>query len=115
MNKELAKVLTTAIVQFIDRERSKETMCCSNMECIALEAALVDNDFKSVEDFIQYKLSGLTEFEEGLIEFYNERNCIPCDKDGVYNKHELDNFLHTWSSKLLAIAKKELLKNGELD
>lgn len=111
MTTELAKILTTALVQFIDRERPEGTMCCSNTDCANLENAFNGENFNYIETYIKWKLSRLTEFEEGLVEFYNGRNSIPCDKDGVYNKHDLDDFLHTWSSKLLAIAKKELLKS----
>ena len=39
MNHELAKTLTTALVQFIDRERPEGTMDCSSAECEKIEKA----------------------------------------------------------------------------
>ena len=63
MNHELAKTLTTALVQFIDRESPEGTMCCSNIECGALEEAFKSDNLDDVEAFIQKKLSkrkGLT-------------------------------------------------------
>ena len=114
MNKELAKTLTTALVQFIDRERSEGTMCCSNGECESLEYHIRNNHFDDVEAFIQKKLTELTEFEKGLVTFYNKRNEIPSDKDGVYNKHELEEFLHESAKTLLALAKKELARQDEV-
>ncbi len=114
MNKEFAKTLTTALVQFIDRERPEGTMDCSSAECERIESSFKLGDFPSIEQFVKKKLSRLTEVEKCLVEFYNERTCLTCDKDGIYNRHEFEDLLHTWSSKLLALAKKELLKDDEL-
>ena len=113
MNHELAKTLTTALVQFIDRERPEGTMCCSNGECESLEYHIRNNHIDDVEAFIQKKLTALTEFEKGLVTFYNKRNEISSDKDGVYNKHELEEFLHESVKTLLALAKKELLSYAD--
>ena len=110
MNQELAKTLTTALVQFIDRERPEGTMCCSNTECIALEQSFKLDNFDNIEAFIQKKLSRLTEFEEELVNFYNKRSILPSDKDGVYNRHDCEELLHESAKALLAIAKKELCK-----
>lgn len=49
-----------------------------------------------------------TEFEQELVNFFNERNTILPDKDGVYNKRDCEEFLHKSASKLLALAEKEL-------
>jgi len=49
-----------------------------------------------------------TEFEQELVNFFNEGNAILPDKDGVYNKRDCDEFLHKSANKLLAIAEKEL-------
>lgn len=113
MNHELAKTLTTALVQFIDRERPEGTMCCSNTDCANLENAFNSENFTYVEAYMKMKLSRLTEFEEGLVTFYNKRNEIPSDKDGVYNKHDLEEFLHESAKTLLALAKKELLSYAD--
>lgn len=114
MNHELAKTLTTALVQFIDRERPEGSMCCSNSECANLENAFNAENFIYVESFVKRRLPMLTEFEEGLVTFYNKRNEIPSDKDGVYNKHELEEFLHESAKTLLALAKKELARRDKV-
>ena len=72
MNKELAKTLTTALVQFIDRERPRGTMCCSNLDCVNLESAFLTENFIYIEAFIQKKLLRLTEFEQALAELVND-------------------------------------------
>lgn len=114
MNKELAKTLTTALVQFIDREVPEGTMCCSSAECESIEQMLEGEHFDIVEAFIQKKLSRLTEFEEELVNFYNKRSMLPQDKDGVYNRHDCEKLLHEFAKKLLAIAKKELERRNEV-
>ena len=68
MNKELAKTLTTALVQFIDKERPEGTMCCSNAECESIEKMFEGECFDIIETFIQKKLSRLTEFERAFLE-----------------------------------------------
>lgn len=106
MNQELAKTLTTVLVQFIDRERPEGTMCCSNTECDALERAFIADNFIFVESFIQKKLSRLTEFEEevsDIVEYCKE-----------HGKNVAFDYAQRHAKTLLAIAKKELLKDNEL-
>ena len=55
----------------------------------------------------------LTEFEEGLVDFFNKRNMILPDKDGVYNKHDCEELLHESSKELLDLAKAELLSRHD--
>ena len=112
MDKELAKVFTTAIVKYIDSERPNDTMCCSNVECERLEKALEKNEYKYVEAFINKKLSRLTEFEEGLINFYNKRSEILPDKDGMYNRHDCEELLHESAKTLLTLAREQFIKDG---
>lgn len=50
----------------------------------------------------------MTEFEKGLVNFYNERSQLLPDKDGVYNKHDCAELLHKSAKILLELAKKEL-------
>lgn len=104
MNHELAKTLTTALVQFIDRERSEGTMCCSNEECESLEYHIRNNHFDDVEAFIQKKLSSPTEFEDKLASF-----ALQCNGDFDVARKEAAK----WSKELLALVKKELFKQGE--
>lgn len=101
MTHELAKTLTTALVQFIDRERPEGTMCCSNIECGALEEAFKSDNLDDVEAFVQKKLSRLTEFETHLKWFIE--NC------GSGIEH-----VKVGAKELLDLAKKELLKDDEL-
>ena len=99
MNHELAKTLTTALVQFIDRERSEGTMCCSNIECGALEEAFKSDNLDDVEAFIQKKLSRLTEFEQfmdGVVD------------DTIRETYSEDGFKDICKDAL-ALAKKQLL------
>ena len=106
MNKELAKTLTTALVQFIDRERPEGTMCCSNPECETLEKAFKADLFFYVEAFIQKKLSRLTEFEQevsDIVEYCKE-----------HGENVAFDYAKRHANTLLAIAKKELLKDDEL-
>lgn len=95
MNHELAKTLTTALVQFIDRERPEGTMDCSNGECVSLEKAFTDENFDSVETLIKKKLSRLTEFETHL------KWLIENGGSGIEH-------VKVGARELLALAKKEL-------
>ena len=103
MNHELAKTLTTALVQFIDEQRPEGTMCCSNGECESLEYHIRNNHFDDVEAFIQKKLSRLTEFEQfmdGVVD------------DTIRDAYSEDGFKDICKDAL-ALAKKELFKQGE--
>lgn len=105
MNKELAKTLTTALVQFIDREIPEGTMCCSSAECERIESSFKLGDFPSIEQFVKKKLSRLTEFEQevsDIVEYCKEHGgSVAFD----YAKRH--------AKSLLAFAKKELFKQGE--
>ena len=101
MNHELAKTLTTALVQFIDRERPGSTMCCSNIECGSLEEAFKSDNLDDVEAFVQKKLSRLTEFETHL------KWLIENGGSGIEH-------VKVGAKELLDLAKKELLKDDEL-
>ena len=101
MNHELAKTLTTALVQFIDRESSEGTMCCSNIECGALEEAFKSDNLDDVETFIEVKLSRLTEFETHL------KWLIENGGSGIEH-------VKVGANELLALAKKELARRDEV-
>lgn len=58
MNHELAMTLTTALVQFIDRERPEGSMCCSSYECEKIEKAFEGDTYDVVENLIKRKLTG---------------------------------------------------------
>lgn len=114
MDTALAQLLTTALVQFVDTNQPKDKMDVSSIEAEELERCFTEEKFNRVEDWYANRMKPeQTEFEQGLVEFYNERSSIPCDKDGVYNRHHLEDLLHTWSSKLIALAKKQLLSYAD--
>lgn len=101
MDKELAKKLTAALAQFIDRESPEGTMCCSNTDCVKLEHAFIADNFIFVESFIQKKLSRLTEFEQevsDIVEYCKE-----------HGENVAFDYAKRHAKTLLAIAKKELL------
>lgn len=50
----------------------------------------------------------LTEFQQRLVKFYNDRNALTHDKDGIYNRHDLYELLCKTSKELLELAQKEL-------
>ena len=105
MDKELAKTLTTALVQFIDRERPEGTMCCSNTDCENIRGAFEEGEYEVVESFIQHKLSRLTEFEQevsDIVEYCKEHG------DAV-----AFDYAKRHSKSLLALAKKELLSYAD--
>lgn len=106
MDKELAKTLTTALVQFIDRERPEDTMCCSSYECEKIEKAFEDGIYDVVENIIKKKLTGLTEFEQevsDIVEYCKEHgNAVAFD----YAKRH--------SKSLLELAKKELARRDKV-
>ena len=108
MNKELAKTLTLALVNYIDENRPEGTMDCSSGECVSLEKAFTEENFDSVDALIKKKLSRLTEFERTLAELVND----------VFAKEPENPFVWIigsgWAEKLLAIAKKELARRDEV-
>lgn len=104
MNHELAKTLTTALVQFIDKERPEGTVCCSSYECERLEKAFEVNNLDFVEEFTRQKLSGLTEFEDRLVAF-----ALQCNGEFDVARKEAAK----WSKELLALAKKQLLSYAD--
>ena len=104
MTKELAKTLTTALVQFIDRERPEGAMCCSNTECERIEKAFEGGLFDVVEKTIKKKLSGLTQFEEKLVSF-----ALQCG--GQWDTASVE--AKKWSNEFLALAKNELLSYAD--
>ena len=101
MNKELAKTLTTALVQFIDREIPEGTMCCSSAECERIESSFKLGDFPSIEQFVKKKLSRLTEFETHL-------------KWLIENGGSDIEHVKVEANELLDLAKKELARRNEV-
>lgn len=117
MNKELAKTLTTALVQFIDRERPEDTMCCSNAECASIEQMLEGEHFNIVEVFIQKKLSRLTEFERDVRDvIVNALTTVHESSNGQITSSVVmdDNTTHLIAAGLLKLAKKELTRRNEV-
>lgn len=100
MNHELAKTLTTALVQFIDKQRPEGSVCCSNTDCENIRAAFEEGEYDCIETFIQKKLSRLTELEEKLVSF-----ALQCGGQWDTANEEAKK----WSRELIEIAKKQLL------
>lgn len=119
MTKELAKTLTTALVQFIDRERPEGTMCCSSYECEKIEKAFEGGTYDVVEKLIQRKLTGLTEFESSLRQIIEVTlsDEVPNGSGGTMSWAVAlsDNDIKKLAPKVLALAKKELLKKWNED
>lgn len=111
MNKELAKTLTTALVQFIDRERPEGSMCCSNIDCANLENAFNAENFVYVEGFIKNRLSRLTEFEQVLSNYL--KNDFEYFHTQKWDEQEWNDVIRTQSKELLSLAKKELLSYAD--
>ena len=107
MNKELAKTLTTALVQFIDRERPEGTMCCSNTDCERLETSFEVLNLAFIEKFIKSKLLGLqTEFEQevsDIVEYCKE-----------HGESVAFDYAKRHAKSLLDLAKKELARRDEV-
>lgn len=101
MNHELAKTLTTALVQFIDRERPEGTMDCSSYECEKIEKAFEGGTYDVVENLIQRKLTGLaTEFEQevsDIVEYCKE-----------HGENVAFDYAKRHAKTLLDLAKKEM-------
>lgn len=117
MNHELAKTLTTALVQFIDRERPEGTMCCSSYECEKIEKAFEGGTYDVVEKLIKKKLSRLTEFQNAVRVMITEALTTHI-KDG--NGREMsstvfidDDTAILLSAGLLELAKEQLLSYAD--
>lgn len=117
MNHELAKTLTTALVQFIDRERPEGSMCCSNAECEAIEQAFIADNFFYVETLVQRRLSRLTEFESSLRQIIEVTlsDEVPNGSGGTMSWAVAlsDDDIKKLAPKVLALAKKELLSYAD--
>lgn len=106
MDHELAKTLTTALVQFIDRERPEGTMCCSNTDCENIRGAFEEGEYEVVESFIQHKLSRLTEFEQEVSDIVDY-----CKEHGDAVAFD---YAKRHAKTLLELAKKELARRDEV-
>lgn len=105
MDKNLARTLTTALVQFIDRERPEGTMCCSSYECEKIEKAFEGGTYDVVENLIKRKLSGLTEFESTFLEHvFNQK---PEDLDEENREIFLEDARFVFN-----LAREQLIKDG---
>lgn len=114
MNKELAKTLTTTLVQFIDSERAEGTMDCSSAECKSIEEMFEGDQFDIIEAFIQKKLSRLTEFEKCMLDFAKARDEYEFDSTKVVElNNKVIELTKSYSKKLLALAKKQLLSYAD--
>lgn len=110
MTKDLAKTITTALVQFIDRERPEGTMCCSNAECESIEQMFEGGCYDVVESLIKKKLSRLTEFQNAVRVMITEALTTHI-KDGNGREMSSTVFIDDNTAILLAAGLLELAKN----
>lgn len=108
MNKELAKTLTLALVNYIDENRPEGTMDCSSAECESIEEMFEGECFDIIEAFIQKKLTRLTEFELRLLDW------LSTDTSGEVPMEKMTKVVKNRAAILLDIAKKELARQGEV-
>lgn len=105
MNHELAKTLTTALVQFIDYGRPEGSICCSSYECEKIEKAFEEGTYDIVEKLIKMKLMNMTEFEQevsDIVEYCKE-----------HGENVAFDYAKRHAKALLALAKKELLSYAD--
>lgn len=105
MNHELAKTLTTALVQFIDRERPEGTMCCSSYECESIEQMFEGGCYDIVEKFIKKKLLDMTEFELEVSDIVDY-----CKEHG---ENVAFDYAKRHANTLLSLARRELLSYAD--
>ena len=110
MNHELAKTLTTALVQFIDRERPEGTMCCSNTDCENIIGAFEEGEYEVVESFIRHKLTSLTEFQNAVRVMVTKALTTHI-KDGNGREMSSTVFIDDDTAVLLSAGLLELAKN----
>lgn len=109
MNKELAKTLTIALVNYIDENRPEGTLDCSSGECVSLEKAFTEENFNSVETLVNKKLRiPLTPFQQHLSVVLREAHFIVVSEDELNDA--LIDIIRAHTNDLLAFAKKELFK-----
>lgn len=110
MNKELAKTLTTALVQFIDREQPKDKTGVSSIEAEEIERCFMEEKFNRIEDWCAYRmLPELTEFEKCMLDFAKARDEYEFDSTKVVELNDkVIELTKSYAKTLLAIAKKEL-------
>lgn len=105
MNTALAQLLTTALVQFVDKNQPKDKMDVSSIEAEELERCFTEEKFNRVEDWYAFRMKPeLTEFEEKLVSF-----AIQCEGEWNTANEEAKK----WPNELLALAKNELLSYAD--
>lgn len=115
MNHELAKTLTTALVQFIDREQPKDKMGVSSIEAEEIERCFTEDKFERIEDWCAYRmLPELTEFEKCMLDFAKARDEYEFDSTKVVELNDkVIELTKSYSKKLLALAKEQLLSYAD--
>lgn len=117
MNHELAKILTLALVNYIDENRPEDTMCCSNIDCENIRGAFEEGEYDCIEAFVKKKLSRLTEFESSLRQIIEETlsDEVPNGSGGTMSWAVAlsDDEIKKLAPKVLALAKKQLLSYAD--
>jgi hypothetical protein len=108
MNTALAQLLTTALVQFIDKNQPKDKMCVSSIEAEELERCFTEEKFNRVEDWYANRMKPeLTEFEQALSNYL--KNDFEYFHTKKWDEQKWNDVIRTQSKELLSLAKKELL------
>lgn len=115
MNHELAKTLTTAIVQFVDKNQPKDKMGVSSIEAEELERCFTEEKFNRVEDWYAYRMKPeLTEFEKCMLDFAKARDEYEFDSTKVVELNDkVIELTKYFAKQLLKLAKKELLSYAD--
>lgn len=116
MTKELAKLLATALVEFIYKDKPSETLHHLDTERMVFMTCLKDGAFDTLNSMIQSKLSGLTEFESSLRQVLVEALSgeMPTGSSGSMSWAVIisDDEIKKLAPKILNLAREQLIKDG---
>lgn len=115
MNTALAQLLTTALVQFVDKNQSKDKMDVSSIEAEELERCFTEEKFNRVEDWYAFRMKlELTEFEKCMLDFAKARDEYEFDSTKVVELNDkVIELTKSYAKQLLELAKKELLSYAD--
>ena len=115
MDKALAQLLTTALVQFVDKNQPKDKMCVSSIEAEELERVFSEEKFNRIEDWYVHRMQPeLTEFEKCMLDFAKARDEYEFDSTKVVELNDkVVELTKSYAKTLLMLAKKELLSYAD--
>ena len=115
MEKALAQLLTTALVQFVDNNQPKNKMVVSSIEAEELERCLTEDKFNRVEDWYAFRMKPeLTEFEKCMLDCAKARDEYEIDSTKVVELNDkVIELAKSYAKQLLDLARKELAPSDE--